>query len=373
LRIRQFQIWGERRKMEANAKLQLITKEPTEEVITEGDLRELLETNPHPSHYIGFEISGLLHLGTLIVSGTKINDLIKAGVDCTVYLADWHSFINNKFGRDWDRILTAAKYYEEAFRFFCPGVKIVYGSDLYHNNDSYWKDVVRFSTHMTLQRALRAVTIMGRSERETLDLAQLLYPSMQGTDVKYLGEDMPHGGTDQRKIHVLAREIFPKLGWKSPVPIHHHLLMGLAKPERVGGEDDSKLSQTIAAKMSKSKPWTAIFIHDSEEGIESKLRRAWCPEKETEMNPVLELARYIIFRYKDKFEIERAARYGGDQEFASYKELEEGYARGEIHPSDLKANISRAINDVISPIRSHFEKPKSKELLDVYKGANITR
>jgi len=353
------------------SKLELVMKEPTEEVITESDLSTLLETNAHPKHYIGFEISGFLHLGTLIVSGTKINDLMKAGVDCKVYLADWHSFINNKLGRDWEKILTAAKYYEEAFKFYCPGVKIVYGSDLYRGNDSYWKDVVRFSTHMTLQRALRAVTIMGRSEKEKLDVAQLLYPSMQGTDVKYLGEDMPQGGTDQRKIHVLTREIFPKLGWKPPVPIHHHLLMGLAKPEEAEGED--KLSQTIAAKMSKSKPWTAIFIHDTEEEIKSKLHKAWCPERQSEMNPILELVRYIIFRSKDRFEVERPARYGGDQEFGSYKELEEAYRKNEIHPADLKSNVARAINEVITPIRSHFEEPSKRRLLEVYGEAKITR
>lgn|SRR5487761_615320 len=357
--------------MDIDAKLSLIIREPTEEVITEGDLRKLLETTQHPKHYIGFEISGFLHLGTLILSGTKINDFLKAGIDCTVYLADWHSFINNKLGRDWEKILIAAKYYEEAFRFFCPGVKVVYGSELYHNNDAYWKDVLKFSTHMTLKRTLRALTIMGRSEKESLDLAQFFYPSMQGTDVKFLGEDMPHGGTDQRKIHVLSREIFPKLGWKAPVPVHHHLLMGLAKPEEIKGEN--KLSETIAAKMSKSKPWTAIFIHDTEQEITSKLQKAWCPEKQVEMNPILELVRYVIFRFNDKLKVERPARFGGDQQFVSYKEIENAYKRNEIHPIDLKLNVSRYLNEIIAPIRAHFEKPTVKQLLEVYNQTSITR
>jgi tyrosyl-tRNA synthetase len=293
--------------MDVETKLELIKRPPTEEIITEKELKELLETNEHPKHYIGFEISGLLHLGTLVVSGYKINDLAEAGVDVTVYLADWHSFINKKLGGNWDNILKAAKYFEEAFKFFCPKAKIVLGSDLYHNNDEYWKDIIRFSSNVTLNRVTRCLTIMGRTERELLNFAQYIYPPMQAVDIKYLGEDIPHGGMDQRKVHVLAREVYPKLGWKKPVALHHHLLMGLAEPPKVNSED--KIEQVVASKMSKSQPWTAIFIHDSEKQIREKLLKAWCPEKQAEMNPVLELAKYIIFHEKKEFLVERSDKY----------------------------------------------------------------
>ena len=138
--------------MDIDEKVELICRPPTEEVLTVEELRQLLASNPHPKHYIGFEISGMLHLGNFVVSGFKINDLIKAGVQCQVFLADWHSFINNKFGGDWDKILAATKYYERAFKFFCPGVKVVVGSELYHNNDGYWRNLLRFSKHMTRMR-----------------------------------------------------------------------------------------------------------------------------------------------------------------------------------------------------------------------------
>ena len=64
---------------------------------------------------------------------------------------------------------------------------------------------------------------MGRSEKENLDFSQYLYPSMQAVDIKTLDLDIVHSGTDQRKIHMLVREVFPKLGWKVPVSIHHHI------------------------------------------------------------------------------------------------------------------------------------------------------
>jgi len=357
--------------MDLEKKIDLIKAPPTEEIILEQELKELLQRNDHPEHYIGFEISGLLHLGTLIMSGNKINDLIDAGVHCKVFLADWHSFINKKLGGSWENILKASKYFAEGFKFYCPKAEIVLGSDLYHNNDEYWKDVIRFSSHITLARNTRCLTIMGRNEKENLNFAQYIYPPMQGVDVKYLGENLPHGGMDQRKAHVLVREVFPKLGWKKPIPIHHHLLAGLAEPPKIKTEE--KLEKVIAAKMSKSKPWTAIFIHDSDEQIREKLIKAWCPPKEVEMNPVLEIVKYIIFRKKKFFVLDRSSKFGGTKEFQSYEELEKDYVAGKIHPSDLKENVARELNKIIKPIRDHFEKPSNKKLLEVFKETEITR
>ena len=358
--------------MDLEEKIDLICKPPTEEILTIEELRQLLETNEHPGHYIGFEISGLLHLGNFIVSGFKINDLLNAGVRCQVFLADWHSFINNKFSGDWDKILTATKYYEKAFKFFCPGVEIVVGSDLYHNNDDYWRNLLRFSKHMTLSRTLRCMTIMGRSENEKLDLSQYFYPPLQATDIHEIGADMPHGGMDQRKAHILAREIFPKMGWKKPVAVHHHVLMGIAEPVKLETKD--KLEQVIASKMSKSKPWTAVFIHDTKETLKEKLLKAWCPERVVEMNPVLGIAKYLIFHEKEVFRIDRPAKFGGSVEVQSYGELEKAYAEGKLHPQDLKGGVAEELSALLEPVRRFFETDKeAKEHLDIVRYAKVRR
>ncbi|MBX5321609.1 MAG: tyrosine--tRNA ligase [Candidatus Bathyarchaeota archaeon] len=358
--------------MDIETKIDLIKKPPTEEILVESELRELLETNPHPGHYIGFETSGLLHLGNLVMSGFKINDFLKAGIRCQVYLADWHSFINNKFGGDWEKIGQAAKYYAKAFQFFCPDVKIVVGSELYHNNDEYWRNLLKFAKHMTLSRTLRCLTIMGRSETERLDLSQYFYPPMQAVDIKTIGADIPHGGMDQRKAHVLAREIFPKMGWRKPVAVHHHLLMGIAEPVKIEAKD--KLEQVIASKMSKSKPWTAIFIHDTEEQIKAKLKKAWCPEKQTEMNPVLEIAKHVIFHENETFTVERPSKFGGTTTFENYTELEKAYRSGQLHPQDLKNAVAKELAKILEPIRKFFEKDKeARENLETVKKAQVTR
>jgi len=343
--------------MDIEERMGLIIKEPTEEIITKEELRALLQTVPNPRHYIGLEISGVLHLGSLILTGFKINDFIKAGINTTVFLADWHTFINDKLGGDWNRIKQVSQYYAEAFRFFCPGVNIVLGSDLYRKQgQEYWENFVRFSKQMTVARTLRSLTIMGRSEFEkNIDLSQLLYPSMQSVDIKALELDIVHAGMDQRKIHMLVREIFPKLGWKVPVVVHHHLLPGLSEPVRMGLDENAAEDAKISSKMSKSKPASGILIHDDEKTIRDKLIKAFCPAGVSESNPILELLRYVVFHQFEEFVIERPAKYGGNVIYTNYKQVENDFVIKKIHPMDLKNAVATYINKIIKPIQSHFK------------------
>ena len=110
--------------MDVIEKVELVKRSPTEEVVTEEELLELFKTNSSPKHYIGLEISGFLHLGSLISTGYKINDFIDAGIDCTVFLADWHTMINDKLGGDMEKISIVSKYYENAFKIVCPKARI---------------------------------------------------------------------------------------------------------------------------------------------------------------------------------------------------------------------------------------------------------
>jgi len=358
--------------MDLQSKMDLILSSPTVEVVQSDELKTLLETNSKPVHYVGLEISGFLHLGSLMVLGSKVNDLLKAGVKCKVFLADWHSIINEKLGGDWEKILVASNYYEEAFQFFCPGVEIVRGSELYHNNDDYWKKVVLFSRHVTLARDTRCLQIMGRKESDALHVAQYLYPPMQAVDINELGVDIAHAGLDQRKIHMLAREVFPKMKWKVPVALHTALLAGLLEPEKTeSAGEDGKFDKVVACKMSKSKPDTAIFIHDTTAEITRKLNGAYCPAKIVEGNPVLEIAKLIVFKQQKEFKIERPEKFGGNVTFASFDELATQFAEGKVHPMDLKKSVARDVDKLVAPIRGHFE--KKKDLLEVYNQAKITR
>ena len=331
--------------LDITEKVDLIERPPTEEVVTHDELIELFKSNSSPKHYIGLEISGFLHLGSLISTGFKINDFVKAGVNCTVFLADWHTLINDKLGGDWETISKVSKYYQDAFKLVCPDAKIILGSKLYEEKTEYWSELVKFTKHMSIARTMRTLTIMGRSEDDKkIDLAKLLYPAMQAVDIHSLDVDIAHAGMDQRKIHMLVREIFPKMKWKVPVAVHHKLLPGLSKP---ADTDDSQ----ILGKMSKSDPNSGVFIHNTDDEIKKKISKAWCEEASTQNNPLLEIARTVIFHDFNEIDVERPKKFGGNVTYSDYMQLEKDFAEKKLHPGDLKQTVGNYLVKIISPIR----------------------
>ena len=345
--------------MDVISKVELIEKPPTEEIVTRDELIELLKTNSAPKHYIGLEISGFLHLGSLISTGFKINDFLKTGVNCTIFLADWHTMINDKLGGAWETISKASRYYSEAFKLVCPDANIVLGSDLYDSRKEYWKEFMKFTKYMSLKRTMRTLTIMGRTEDESkIDLAKLLYPPMQAVDIHSLDLDIVHAGIDQRKIHMLVREIFPKMKWKVPVAIHHKLLPGLSKPT------ESSNSQVLG-KMSKSDPNSGIFIHDSDDEIRRKISKSWCEEANIDNNPLLEIAKTVIFHEFNEIKVERPEKFGGNVEYASFEQLETDFANKKLHPVDLKQTVGNYLVKIVSPIRDKLK--LSNELFQAIK------
>jgi tyrosyl-tRNA synthetase len=149
------------------------------------------------------------------------------------------------------------------------------------------------------------------------------------------------------------------------------MLMGLSKP---ASEEADAAERAIANKMSKSKPDTAIFMTDSEEEIKRKIGKAYCPEKVTEENPILEYCKYIIYERFDNITIKRPEKWGGNLELQTYDELVKVYREGNLHPMDLKSSVSEKINELIEPVREHFEKKeKAKKLLEQVKSFEITR
>ncbi len=331
--------------MDITEKVDLIERPPTEEVVTRDELTELFKTNSSPKHYIGLEISGFLHLGSLISTGFKINDFAKAGVKCTIFLADWHTLINDKLGGDWETISKVSKYYQDAFKLVCPDAEIILGSKLYEEKTEYWSELVKFTKHMSLARTMRTLTIMGRSENEEkIDVAKLLYPAMQAVDIHSLEVDIAHAGMDQRKIHMLVREIFPKMKWKVPVAVHHKLLPGLSKPA------DTSDAQVLG-KMSKSDPNSGVFIHNTDEEIKKKMNKAWCEEANIQNNPLLEIAKTVIFHEFNEMNVERPEKFGGNVSYQDFTQLETDFAEKKLHPGDLKQTVGNYLVKIISPIR----------------------
>jgi len=353
-------------------KLELI-KQVGEEIVTDEELSELLASGKQLIAYDGFEPSGNVHIAQGIMRAININKLTKAGIRFKMLVADWHGWANNKMGGDLEKIQTVGKYLIEVWKatgMDLENVEFVWASDL-AKDDNYWKLVMQVARNTTVNRILRCGQIMGRKESEVQQASQILYPCMQAADIFYLKADICQLGMDQRKVNVLAREIGPKLGYYKPVIISHHMLMGLGKP---ASENADATERAIEMKMSKSKPDTAIFMTDTEEDIKRKIGKAYCLEGDIKENPVLEYCKYIIFEKFDSIKIERPEKFGGNLEFKSYVELEQAFDQKELHPMDLKKAVSHYINELVKPVREHFENNKeAKELLDKVKSFEVTR
>jgi len=289
----------------------LVTRN-TVEVVTDDELRELL-TKEKRRVYAGYEPSGEIHLGHL-VTVNKLIDLQSIGFEVVILLADLHAFLNRK--GTMEEVRKLADYNRRCFEGLgLSGVRYVLGSDLQLDKD-YELMVLRLSQQITLNRATRSMDEVGR-QMENPTVSQMIYPIMQMVDIAKLGVDAAVGGIDQRKIHMLAREHLPSLGYPAPVCIHTPIINGL---------DGKKMS---------SSSHNYISVADSVEDIEKKCQKAFCPP-EVEDNPILQILQYHIFPRVPCVVVRRPDKFGGDREFSSYSELEEAYRKGSIHPLDLK-------------------------------------
>jgi tyrosyl-tRNA synthetase len=366
-----------------------------EEIIGEDELKTLLESGEELTAYDGFEPSGQIHIAQGLLRAINVNKMIKAGVKFRMWVADWHAMANNKMGGDLEKIKTVGKYFIEVWRasgMDLSKVEFMWASDMAKDPD-YWKLVLQVGKSNALKRFVRTAEMMGREESlEKLTGAHIIYSCMQVADIFRLGAKITQLGMDQRKVNMLAREVGPQLGYWKPIVVSHHMLMGLSKgpnsTDSVGiGSSESAISRVIERKMSKSNPDSAIFMTDTTEDIKRKINKAYCLEGDTKENPVLEYCRYIIFELLDHVEttrrvvstkseliIERPEKFGGTVSFKTYVDLEKAFAAKQVHPMDLKSTVVRYLDQLLQPVRKHFEEhAEAKKLLEQVKSYQVTR
>ena len=60
--------------------------------------------------------------------------------------------------------------------------------------------------------------------------------------------------------------------------------------------------------------------------------------------------------------------------YTDYLELAADYASGALHPGDLKPALARHLNDILQPVRDHFEKDEeAKALLKAVRSYKVTK
>ena len=341
-----------------------LVKEVGEEIIKEEELRSLFEREEMPICYDGFEPSGRMHIAQGLLRAINVNRLVKAGCIFKFWIADWFAQMNNKMDGDIEKIKIVGRYFVEIWRaagMDLRNVKFLWCSDeINKNSNDYWQSVINVARANNIDRIKRCCQIMGRKEGDALQASQIMYPCMQCTDIFFLKSGITSLGMDQRKVNMLAREYSDevKLSHK-PIIVSHHMLKSLVQ----GVE-----------KMSKSIPDSTIFMEDSAAEVERKIKKAYCPEKNVDDNPIFDYIKYLIFPRFGKFELKRPEKYGGDKLYKTYEEMCEDYLKGALFPADVKPNVARIINSMIEPVRKHFENdPEAKKILELVNSFKVTR
>ena len=330
--------------MDAEEKKQLVMRN-SEETVKEEELEEIIEEKENPRAYVGYETSGPVHLGHW-VSVRKMLDIQEAGFQPVILWADLHTYLNKKGEEAWIQDMT--DYWQATFEALGLDAEYVHGRD-FQENDDYFHDLLTMMQKTTINRGERSMQHDLR-DKEEVYVSQITYPLMQALDIVHLDLDLAVAGIEQRKIHMLAREQLPKLGYEKPTCLHWPLLTSLA------GEGD---------KMSSSKKNTMFPLHADPEEIRDVIEDAYCPQGEVEDNPIIQICKLFIFGADRHLEVSRKEEHGGNLHYEKFEEMADDFKSGELHPLDLKEAVAEEVIERFKPVRDKFrENPDLLEPLE---------
>ena len=314
------------------------------EVVTDEEVRALADAPDGKRAYVGYEPSGVLHVGHMLTAN-KLIELQDEGFEVVVLLADVHAYLNGK-GTFAEIRETATRMQEQfvAYGLDPDQTEFVLGSE-YQLDEEYVLDLHALELETSLSRAERAMAEIAGGDTATV--AHAVYPLMQALDIVYLDVDLAIGGMEQRKVHMLARDTLPSIDADAPTCLHTPLIADLT---------------TGVGKMSSS-GGLSISMEDSAAEIEAKVEKAYCPptadpdptdDGEERENPVLQLFEYHVFPRFSEVVVERPDQYGGDLTYGSYDALEADLESGELHPADAKGALATYLDDLIAPGRERI-------------------
>ncbi|KAG0231703.1 hypothetical protein BGW42_008655 [Actinomortierella wolfii] len=335
-------------------KYELITRS-LQEVLGADQIKTILAERDL-NIYWGTAPTGKPHLG-YFVPMTKIADFLAAGCHITVLIADIHAFLDN-LKAPMELVGKRAEYYTELIKATLTSIgvptdklKFVLGSS-YQLTPEYSLANMKLCSKTTLHDAKKAGAEVVKQVESPL-LSGLMYPGMQALDEEFLGVDAQFGGVDQRKIFTFAEKMLPALGYKKRSHLMNTMVPGLAGP-----------------KMSSSDPDSKIDLLESPEDVKRKVGKAFCEEGNITENGLLAFVKTVLFPLRSmngkqaSFAILRPEKFGGDVVYNSYQELEDDFKDKKVHPGDLKKAVTDAINELLAPIRAHFDNDKLRQLTE---------
>jgi tyrosyl-tRNA synthetase len=368
---------------------------PTDDAQLDSEIRFLIEQSTASGqpirHYIGFEISGKIHIGGGLFQMIQAAKLQQAGVEIVLWMADYHTWLNSKLDGKMSTIHKAAKEY------FAPQMLntlasaggdpkkaiVLFNYEDYRkikDESTFWDYEFECDANLSLNRILRSLSITGKSGGDEVNYKLTRYPGMQAADVFWLQTHIVQSGLDQRKIYVSTRDIADKVDEKyrlkinnkntKPICTFSTLLYGLQPPQI-----NQETGELEVSKMSKSKPDTCIFMEDGYDEIFRKIKKAYCPmpnldtqsqeqiAQEQGLNPILNWIQNIVFPIQNEFEISN--RENQTTKFATFEELNRAYCSGQIHPLDLKTALAKCLDKFLSITRNWAsQNPDKIEYID---------
>ncbi|KAJ5676506.1 tyrosyl-tRNA synthetase [Penicillium maclennaniae] len=315
---------------------EVLNPEIIEDVLNKGETLKI---------YWGTATTGAPHCG-YFVPIMKIAQLLKAGANVKILLADVHAFLDN-LKAPIELVEYRAKYYRFAITALLKACNVpveklefVLGSS-YQLSAKYTMDTYRAcsitSTHDCAKAGSEVV-----KQSDNPPLSGLIYPILQALDEEYLDVHCQFGGVDQRKIFALAKDLLPKLGYSGRAHIMNPIVQSLS-----GG------------KMSSSDANSKIDLLDTPEIVGRKVKKANAPPKQVEDNGLLAFTEHVLLPASSLLDEERLFKVeqkeGEPLVYRDIESMKKDYAADVLTPQLLKPAVTAALCRLLAPIQKEYQ------------------
>ncbi|KPM37849.1 Tyrosine--tRNA ligase, cytoplasmic [Neonectria ditissima] len=331
--------------MEPAERLALI-RENLAEVLNPEIIEKILNEGGNPKIYWGTATTGRPHCG-YFVPAIKIGQLLAAGCEITVLLADIHGFLDN-LKAPIELVQHRAEFYRRTITAILQAVgvptdklKFVLGSS-YQKSAEYVMDIYKLSSLVSEHDAKKAGAEVVK-QTDNAPLSGLLYPILQVLDEQYLDVDAQFGGLDQRKLFAAAKEWLPKLGYAQRAHLLNPMVPGLQ-----GG------------KMSASDKDSKIDLLDSADVVTKKIRKAIAAPSVVEENGILSFVEFVLLpsaalRGNREFRVDRERDGLEPLVYTTIAQMHDDYRNDVLSPQMLKPAVAKALNELLAPIQEAYQ------------------
>ncbi|KAI1822728.1 tyrosyl-tRNA synthetase [Xylaria intraflava] len=312
-------------------------------------IESIVNEGRNPRIYWGTATTGRPHCGYL-VPGVKIAQMLAAGCEMVILLADIHGFLDN-LKAPIELVEHRAKYYRFAITALLQAcgvstdkVQFVLGSS-YQKSPEYIMDVYKMCSLTSEHDAKKAGAEIVKQSANS-PLSGLLYPILQVLDEQYLNVDAQFGGLDQRKLFTAAKEWLPKIGYRERAHLMNQMIPGLH-----GG------------KMSSSDENSKIDLLDPPDVVTKKIKKAEAAPRVTEGNGLLAYVEHVFLpvaglRGKEEFIVARERDGLEPLVYTTIAQMRSDYENDILTPQLLKGAVTKALNDILGPVQEAFNASK---------------